>query len=174
MTSYSIDSNDPIETFINGAARCVLDETEIRDFAGEVIHPDQPTYAEAVWWHSAAFGWEIGAFLPADATRLRERCESFVNANRDDLDRLVDEIVNQPGDFWNTDRGYAWYRAGILFAYSAMGSGVSFLDYTGERLTKDAACRLGRASRTRGLSAWCHDSEYADSSGDTRVRLEEI
>jgi len=165
MTSYSIcrpDSDDPddvrharLETFIMGAARCLLSSRT------EVLTPDtdhhddtETVYAEAEWWHSAREGWELDALAPDDRKIFSEACEWFVTGHWADLDTLTAEIVEHGGE-WGRSLGWAWYRAGMLFVYNTNSEGIGFWEYG------DAGRRLADAVQESDteISAFCYDQD---------------
>ncbi len=166
MTSYSVyraaDPDDPddvreanIDTFIAGAARAVLDETEVR--GDDESDDTEPKYAEAVWWHSPEIGWEVDAIDPEDRARFVERVTAFIGEHHDGLAAIAAAIAADRHDFLGY-LGGGWYRAGMLFTYSTLGSGVGLWEYDPDRFDGP----VSRAARDFGeLRAWIPDSDDA-------------
>jgi hypothetical protein len=127
-------------------------------------------YANATDWHSADKGWEIDGIHPDERDKFRERLTAFFDANYEQLQALADLIVaNKYEKFWNTSHGYAWYRIGILYVYTAQGAGISFLDHGDVgRALHDAM----EAAKTGNLQALAFDSY--DDSRNRYVSFEEI
>lgn len=161
MTSYSIftatDATDTdevndarTESFVHGVARTLLDLAEIGDGTEE-------SYAEL--WHTPAAGWEIEAIERADRVALRARVQSFVDANRADIDATAHAIsVDASRPAYVTSVDAAYYRAGELFTHTVQGSGIGLWEYG------DAGQRLSDVIRDtkRGLSAYADvDAQYA-------------
>lgn len=171
MTSYSIYLDDAAalgedelrqaatETFIAGAARCLLGEYTVVDPENEQAHRTETQYAEAEWWHSARRGWELEALDPGDRAEFRKLCEDFVAANYYNLEALA-VAVRERGGPWADSDGWAWYRLGMLLVHESHGAGIGYWEY--ERITRAAQSLSHAAAEVGEISAWTRTADDGD------------